>query len=540
MNTVYRAGSWFALIGPRAVIALPPDADAALVARLWERVAADEASFAEVVDALTAAGGGSFAAIPPFAAVVREGEHARIAVRGRVRARVVATGDEREITGAEVTTWSERFVPGMTGIEIRVEDGAEDPALPIVAGVVRAGVIIAGTALLPEPSAEAAPDVRASSDGDPAVPAPGSSDEELAPSPASSDDDVVSSPASSDDDVVPSPGSSGEDVVLSPGSSGEASDPSPGSSDEDDVPAQGPSDEDDVPAPGSSSEDAAGDRDETPSPADEPDPEPVEGTTTQDPEPEHHPAPLVPAADEDDLGDTVISAPAPVETILPPADTIAAPLGGHTLDFRPAPAAPVPAAPVQAAPTAPQTGSAPDDGDHDGATISLAQARALRGDLPVAPTVAGAVPTPAEPVPAPVSAVPGITLEPARPGAADPVPAAAVTTGPRVRLSSGQVVVLDRTVVIGRRPRATRSSGATLPHLVAVDSPQQDISRSHLEIRPEADAVVVLDLHTTNGSTLLRPGAEPVRLHPGEQTIVVTGDVIDLGDGITVAFEDLP
>ncbi|WP_336629282.1 MULTISPECIES: FHA domain-containing protein [unclassified Microbacterium] len=518
MNTVYRAGSWFALIGPRAVIALPPDADAALVARLWERVAADEASFAEVVDALTAAGGGSFAAIPPFAAVVREGEHARIAVRGRVRARVVATGDEREITGAEVTTWSERFVPGMTGIEIRVEDGAEDPALPIVAGVVRAGVIIAGTALLPEPSAEAAPEVRASSDGDSAVPAPGSSDEELAPS----------------------PGSSGEDVVLSPGSSGEASDPSPRPSGEDVVPSPASSDEDDVPAPGSSSEDAAGDRDETPSPADEPDPEPVEGTTTQDPEPEPHPAPLVPAADEDDLGDTVISAPAPVETILPPADTIAAPLGGHTLDFRPAPAAPVQAAPVQAAPTAPQTGSAPDDGDHDGATISLAQARALRGDLPVAPTVAGAVPTPTEPVPAPVSAVPGITLEPARPGAADPVPAAAVTTGPRVRLSSGQVVALDRTVVIGRRPRATRSSGATLPHLVAVDSPQQDISRSHLEIRPEADAVVVLDLHTTNGSTLLRPGAEPVRLHPGEQTIVVTGDVIDLGDGITVAFEDLP
>ena len=524
MNTVYRAGSWFALIGPRAVIALPPDADAALVARLWERVAADEASFAEVVDALTAAGGGSFAAIPPFAAVVREGEHARIAVRGRVRARVVATGDEREITGAEVTTWSERFVPGMTGIEIRVEDGAEDPALPIVAGVVRAGVIIAGTALLPETSAEAVPEVRASSDDDAAVPAPGASSEDAVPSPGASSEDVVPSPGSSGEDAVPSPGSSGEDVV-----------PSPASSDEDDVPSPAPSDEDDVPAPGSSSEDAAGDRDETPSPADEPDPEPVEGTTTQDPEPEHHLAPLVPAADEDDLGDTVISAPAPVETILPPADTIAAPLGGHTLDFRPAPAAP-----VQAAPTAPQTGSAPDDGDHDGATISLAQARALRSDLPVAPTVAGAVPTPAEPVPAPVSAVPGITLEPARPGAADPVPAAAVTTGPRVRLSSGQVVALDRTVVIGRRPRATRSSGATLPHLVAVDSPQQDISRSHLEIRPEADAVVVLDLHTTNGSTLLRPGAEPVRLHPGEQTIVVTGDVIDLGDGITVAFEDLP
>ena len=79
-----------------------------------------------------------------------------------------------------------------------------------------------------------------------------------------------------------------------------------------------------------------------------------------------------------------------------------------------------------------------------------------------------------------------------------------------------------------------------MPHLIAVDSPEQDISRSHLEIRPEGDTVVVIDLHTTNGSTLLRPGADPVRLHPGEQTLVLSDDVVDLGDGVTVAFEGLP
>ena len=101
------------------------------------------------------------------------------------------------------------------------------------------------------------------------------------------------------------------------------------------------------------------------------------------------------------------------------------------------------------------------------------------------------------------------------------------------------VVDLDRTVIIGRRPRSTRASGENMPHLVAVDSPQQDISRSHLEIRPEADSVVVIDLRTTNGSTLLRPGADPVRLHPGEQTLVLSGDVVDLGDGVTVTFEGL-
>ena len=82
-------------------------------------------------------------------------------------------------------------------------------------------------------------------------------------------------------------------------------------------------------------------------------------------------------------------------------------------------------------------------------------------------------------------------------------------------------------------------SGTDLPHLVAVDSPQQDISRSHVELRVEGDSIVATDLNTTNGTTLLRAGVDPMRLHPGEATVVVPGDVIDLGDGITVAIEDI-
>jgi pSer/pThr/pTyr-binding forkhead associated (FHA) protein len=109
-----------------------------------------------------------------------------------------------------------------------------------------------------------------------------------------------------------------------------------------------------------------------------------------------------------------------------------------------------------------------------------------------------------------------------------------------LRVSSGQSVLLDRTVIVGRRPRSTRASGAHLPHLVAVDSPQQDISRNHLEVRVEGDTILATDLQTTNGTTLLRRGAEPSRLHPGEATVVVPGDVLDLGDGITIAVEAAP
>jgi hypothetical protein len=158
-------------------------------------------------------------------------------------------------------------------------------------------------------------------------------------------------------------------------------------------------------------------------------------------------------------------------------------------------------------------------GDHDGATISLAQARALRA---AASGVEGSNPAP-PPADAPLDA-----LAPPRP----PAPG-------RVRMSTGQVIPLDRTVVIGRRPRSTRVSGTDLPHLVAVDSPQQDISRSHVELRAEGESIVATDLRTTNGTTLLRPGTDPVRLHPGEGTVVVPGDVLDLGDGITVAIEGL-
>lgn len=154
---------------------------------------------------------------------------------------------------------------------------------------------------------------------------------------------------------------------------------------------------------------------------------------------------------------------------------------------------------------------APVAGDHDGETVSVAQARALRA--------AGGAAASFEPV--------------------SDVPPRQPAQG-RIRLSTGRVVELERPVVIGRRPRSTRASSSELPLLVAVESAEGDISRSHVEIRAEGEHVLVTDLATTNGTVLRRGGQDPVRLHPNEPTMVVTGDVLDLGDGITVTFEDLP
>ncbi|OCI33075.1 FHA domain-containing protein [Oerskovia enterophila] len=106
-------------------------------------------------------------------------------------------------------------------------------------------------------------------------------------------------------------------------------------------------------------------------------------------------------------------------------------------------------------------------------------------------------------------------------------------------LSNGQVVELDRPVVLGRRPRTTRAQSNDLPRLVAVPSPEQDISRSHVEVQLEGWHVLVCDLNTTNGTTVLRPGQPPRRLHPGEPMMVASGDVVDVGDGVTFVFEGL-
>lgn len=107
-----------------------------------------------------------------------------------------------------------------------------------------------------------------------------------------------------------------------------------------------------------------------------------------------------------------------------------------------------------------------------------------------------------------------------------------------VRVSTGASFVLDRTAIVGRRPSASRVSGNDVPQLITVPSSQQDISRSHVELRLEGWHVVALDLGTTNGTTLLRPGTGPVRLRTREGVVLTDGDQIDLGDGIQLLLQE--
>ena len=201
---------------------------------------------------------------------------------------------------------------------------------------------------------------------------------------------------------------------------------------------------------------------------------------------------------------SVVSPPILPVAILPVTRAVAAeqaPLAATMISGIPAfgvPSAVAPASASQPHPT--------EHNDHDGETISVAQLQRMQ-----------------------TTAV----------HAATPVASAGVKPAGKIILSTGDEAILDRTVIIGRRPRATRVPGNQMPHLLAVPSPLQDISRSHVEIRVEGSHILAQDLDTTNGTILRRVDEPPIRLHPGEATMIANHDVLDLGEGITVTFSGL-
>lgn len=487
MPTLYAPGATPVAVTTRGFAALEAGASAALLGRI-RSLLADGRGLGGVIEALTGAYGASLTAIPGFAVALVESESVRVAVRGDFAFEVAAGAAER-VSGAGVTTWTERVIPAVQRVTLTSSEPDAAPAeFEIADGIVLAGTIVwdaapvrsvaAAAADAPAPVAAPAP---IEAPAPTAAPAPADEPRLAADAPVAGRRDE---PEGQDDPVEPSPDAEEEPAAPAPGPRRAA------------------------PPAVAAASGMLIDSSSVPSVADAETLLPFDSAL--------HPVAVPPGAPDtagaqpDDSDDAAGFDAEVGATVLRPLDEPGSPRDATAgIPGVPAPVPGIPA-PVPGVP-------ATVIGDHDGATISLAQARALRaGASEDAAGAASALPADSAPAP----------LAPPRP----PAPG-------RVRLSTGQVVALDRTVVIGRRPRSTRVSGTDLPHLVAVDSPQQDISRSHVELRVEGESIVATDLRTTNGTTLLRSGADPVRLHPGEGTVVVPGDVLDLGDGVTVHIE---
>ncbi len=123
------------------------------------------------------------------------------------------------------------------------------------------------------------------------------------------------------------------------------------------------------------------------------------------------------------------------------------------------------------------------------------------------------------------------------PGAHTAEPAVPPTAVARLVFSNGEVVDVDRTVVVGRAPRLP-GDGDDETRLVTVPSPHQEISSTHLEIRPGSGAdhgsAVVTDLGSTNGTLVVQPGLPAEDLQPGIGVQLLPGAIVDLGEGVTI------
>lgn len=101
--------------------------------------------------------------------------------------------------------------------------------------------------------------------------------------------------------------------------------------------------------------------------------------------------------------------------------------------------------------------------------------------------------------------------------------------------SAGARANLIDTVLIGRSPSAQH--GDTMPILLPVPSPNNDISRTHVRVAAKDWEVIVTDI-STNGTMVITPGEPPTRLNPGSPMVVPIGTVIDLGDGARITVNN--
>ena len=117
----YRPGTWFGLVGERALVALPPT-EKARVTALWELV--DEgAGFDITLDALISAG---LRDLPGFVLVSTDEGQTDVVIRGAAVATFTVGGEDVVVEGSSATTWVERSLQAVERMRIDLEAVGED------------------------------------------------------------------------------------------------------------------------------------------------------------------------------------------------------------------------------------------------------------------------------------------------------------------------------------------------------------------------------------------------------------------------------
>lgn len=127
---------------------------------------------------------------------------------------------------------------------------------------------------------------------------------------------------------------------------------------------------------------------------------------------------------------------------------------------------------------------------------------------------------------------PAAPVLPPAPAGSSELPAALEATGERVtwRLAgagSADAVVTARSVV-GRAPNLADDASASVA--LPLDDPARTVSKTHAVVEPSGDALLVSDLHSTNGVRIEHHGGSVEILAPGGSARVADGEVLVLGE----------
>jgi len=509
---VYTPGSWVAVGAESGWLLVDIDPTDPMVLSCWSLIRSG-AEIDEILDTVLQRG---LRAVSSFALVRLSGTGRRaVVVRGAARADITAGGAGQSISAEGVSTWREVELPPDTSA-VRVSSGADGPAAesPLSPGVTLAssirlavGADLPAAPPRPDPATAAEPAQATPPPPPPSTPLPRPSNEP-APPPAAESGLPPLPPVPGPPSAVKAAAAGAEAAAaaipwLSPpaGESMQASEP---------------------PRPADASPPT-----DTPSPEGQtrlPDlpPMPAEEPAAPDPEPDSMAwlaavKPLEPATDD--------AAPAR------PADPPGVVVGGRGIgreepqqqpqpngqSFSQQVPAPRPAEGGDSAETTISRASLTGMLDEPGPAGSLVQAvRCQHGHL--SPPMAVSCRVCGFPLmgQAPVS-VPRPTLG-------------------VLRLSTGDVVPLDRGVIMGRNPKLD-GADAERPHVVRLPSPGHDISRNHVEIRLDGWHVLLTDLNSVNGTVVTPPWQEPQRLRPNESVPIEPGTVVSLADEVTFRFE---
>lgn len=534
---------WLGVVRAGVVILLPATTDRTVLDRLWDQLGEDP-DLQSILPVVTGGLGRSLSALPSFG-VVSYVNRLHVLLRGPVRVGALDDGKPVVLSGEHVTTWTERIIEG--GAEgFRLWVGADSWApeaeaqLPLESGIVPAsalsiGPFVRGVAAEPAsadvpqsaiPAAEPASltghlDAEASATINPGLFLTSAEDDDdddgrADGADAAGDELPVLSVVEAPDD--PELNTTGYDHLWDQTVVRQVEDAAVRAIDEDEQSgtAEG--------VPGTPASPQGNDDASEPSAAAPP-------TAV--------PATAVPATA---ASPTAPITAAPIEPAAPGQLIDSVPWARKSETPSPSPS-PSPTPVAARMPSAPAIPSVPED--HDGQTIMRSDLPGRGGSLPHDPEAAGIRPATgplvlarvcprghANPPEAAACSNCALTLD------GDPQEVHRPSLG-TMRISTGEVVELEQSLIIGRQPSVSRVQGSGMPKLVQVNSAGGDISRSHVEVRLEGWHVLLCDLKATNGTVLLRSGQPPRRLGEGEAAFLLDGDVAQLGDDIFLRFEGL-